>query len=518
MYRIIIADDEPIECRALERMIQECMDCCEVLDSVGNGLDLIRAVEEKQPDLVIVDLNMPGLNGLDAIEILRRKKKNLKIIINTAYSDFAYIKRAMKYQVIDYVLKPVKREELQGILKHVCAQLDEEHRAAEKSCRLEKMEGQILESMKNHFMDSLLLGEVNHGDLAHLMGNEGMEYGGSTMFYILPLQCRDSKEERQLPQRFMKYLRKRLEKRGILLTRPYQSGVYGLLLQGTMQGPDQGIFLQKMRETSGDAEAEGYGRLMIGVSEWKKDPDDMAQAARECQTVIRGRQAPGIYVYSRRNKAGMAAVEPLFEPILHSYFQNGLLPAINLLIQRVEKWEQDSAGISFSIMKIGCILCLIRIFLTEGRGGSAWIGNTRMKWEEWMSARDYTAFAVNLKKLEEICEEKQSREINGYIASALEYVEKEYHRDLSLEDVAEYVGITPFYMSRLFRRELQASFTEILTDMRMGKALELLWENGGSIREVSQRTGYVSLSYFYKVFKKYFGVTAGELLMEVEKE
>ena len=71
MYRIIIADDEVIECRALEMMIRNDFPDMEILPYVQNGIDLIASVEKNHPDIAIIDINMPGLNGLDALEIIR---------------------------------------------------------------------------------------------------------------------------------------------------------------------------------------------------------------------------------------------------------------------------------------------------------------------------------------------------------------------------------------------------------------------------------------------------------------
>ena len=71
MYRIIIADDEAVECRALEMMIQSDFEKLEVLPCASNGIELIANVEKYRPDIAIVDINMPGMNGLDALEVLR---------------------------------------------------------------------------------------------------------------------------------------------------------------------------------------------------------------------------------------------------------------------------------------------------------------------------------------------------------------------------------------------------------------------------------------------------------------
>lgn len=518
MYKIIIADDEPIECRALEKMIQEGMDRCQVIESVRNGLALVEKVEDLQPDIVIVDLNMPGLSGLDAIEILRRKKKNLKIIINTAYSDFAYIKRAMKYQVVDYLLKPVKREELYSLFRNICAQLDEEQAEAEKELRMGEMENQLLSITKNHFLDSLLLKEVNMNDLNHLTEHRNMDYMGGIMLYITVKKCRDQKDELRIKKQFVKCLEDCFQKDGILLTRQYQKGIYGLFMPEVSPEHIQNVFLKKLRAVYGQIEAENYGEFTIGGSEWKRSPNELIQAMQECQAAAQGRKDGGIYFFSKRKCSGADTVEKLLEQTLYLYSKNGLDNSLEVLVHTMKKWQENREKIPFSIMKTGCILCLMQIFLEEGERGETWIGNSRMKWEEWMKAKDYSSFADNLKKLDNLCKSDGRKEINRYVLDTLQYIKREYHKDLSLENVADYAGITPFYLSRLFRKELQAGFTEILTDIRMEKALELLWGTQESIKEVSERTGYLSLSYFYKVFKKYFGITAGELLMEIKED
>ena len=128
-----------------------------------------------------------------------------------------------------------------------------------------------------------------------------------------------------------------------------------------------------------------------------------------------------------------------------------------------------------------------------------------------MALESREEMAVRLENVREILRSAETGQMSQYVALARDYMEQKYADDLSLDLVAEHAGITSFYMSRLFRKEMRANFTEILTDIRMGKVLELLWRNACSIREAGERTGYISLSYFHKVVKKYFGITAGEL-------
>lgn len=98
-----------------------------------------------------------------------------------------------------------------------------------------------------------------------------------------------------------------------------------------------------------------------------------------------------------------------------------------------------------------------------------------------------------------------------YVTKAFLYIENRYSQDISLEDVAQLVGISPFYLSRLLKQELNETFVEILTKVRIGQALILLQDPQKTIRQIGEEVGYGNTTYFYKVFKKQTGMTVGEV-------
>lgn len=104
--------------------------------------------------------------------------------------------------------------------------------------------------------------------------------------------------------------------------------------------------------------------------------------------------------------------------------------------------------------------------------------------------------------------EGKSRE---YIERAILHMERHYREDVSMEETAEAAGISTFYLSRLLKQELSQTFVEILTDIRMKKALGLLWKGNYTVREIAEQSGYGNITYFYKVFKKYTGRNIGEI-------
>lgn len=117
MYRILVADDEPIERMIVEKMIKKYFsDQLEIVLAV-NGREAVELFREKQCHLALLDIEMPGINGLEAAEIIRQENKMCSIIFLTAFDEFSYAKKAISVKALDYLLKPVAEEELVAVLE-----------------------------------------------------------------------------------------------------------------------------------------------------------------------------------------------------------------------------------------------------------------------------------------------------------------------------------------------------------------------------------------------------------------
>ncbi|MFV0362199.1 MAG: response regulator [Suipraeoptans sp.] len=117
MYRVLIADDEPIERKAVAKTLDKHFDNQLELVSVANGREAIEKFKEKPTHLVILDIEMPGINGLEAAEVIRRLDEHVVIVFLTAFDEFAYAKRALGVQALDYLLKPALEEELIAVVE-----------------------------------------------------------------------------------------------------------------------------------------------------------------------------------------------------------------------------------------------------------------------------------------------------------------------------------------------------------------------------------------------------------------
>ena len=123
MWKVLIADDEPKILRGLSGMLKRMPLELEIVGLADNGLKALELAEQLQPDVMLVDINMPFLNGLELIDRLRGMRQEMKIIVITGYEEFEYARQALEMSVFAYLLKPVGEEELQGKLEAAVREL-----------------------------------------------------------------------------------------------------------------------------------------------------------------------------------------------------------------------------------------------------------------------------------------------------------------------------------------------------------------------------------------------------------
>ena len=161
VYKILVADDEPIECMALGMLLKQNFTGIEMLPGVHNGIDLVTSIRNDSPDIVIVDINMPGINGLEALETVRKQYPDMKILIHSAYSEFEYAKRAFALQAVDYIVKPAQKPAILEIMRKLLDDLDQERIAKNSKETITDLNSEVSRLMEDDIMSSILLGEID---------------------------------------------------------------------------------------------------------------------------------------------------------------------------------------------------------------------------------------------------------------------------------------------------------------------------------------------------------------------
>lgn len=511
MYRVIIADDEGIECRGLERMIQTFFPGTELLPSVSNGIDLIRSVSENKPDVAIVDINMPGLNGLEAVEILQMKSVETKVIINTAYNNAEYIKKALRLGASDYLQKPMEEQKFQEALGRVFQMIEQERRKR----RLEADSSQELKRVRKvaeaEIMSSIFLGIPNEEEFAVLFENLNGDYFGGLMAAMVFEENEKRDVRLAAVQERMEAV---LSRYCTCLMRRNKDFLYLLLIPGaTVHANHYQEWTRELLEKA--VREEAVCPCKFGVSSWKYEFEKMSEAYYECQIALRSQGNDRIRFFEEEGTEKERGILEKALEELRKLAGNGL-------------WKEFEAELKKQISRCG----------TEKNGRKllqTWMFRLILQCRQQMSPNDQEGLSESLFEsriwraiggcdsqdqfvaaaLHFLREEKsdvKNEDIrNQYVQEALLYMEKNYMKDLSLEDTANAVGISSFYLSRLLKHQISRSFVEILTDIRVEHAIRLIMDEDFTVKDIGSRVGYPSRTYFYKVFKKNTGMTVGEM-------
>lgn len=202
MYKILVADDEALECEALAWFIEKSALETEPVIQCSTGEEAMKQILLNHPDIIILDINMPGMNGLEVLEQIRKADYRNRVIFSTAYDYFEYARRALQLGAMDFLVKPVSEETFIGAVTRAIDELDEEA-ARDYGHRLMK---ETLERLGTKILKDLVTGKIPEEDLYYLENlGIGYETAGNTLcaFFMEELsQEREREIERDLRKEF----------------------------------------------------------------------------------------------------------------------------------------------------------------------------------------------------------------------------------------------------------------------------------------------------------------------------
>lgn len=514
MYRLIIADDEFMECKVLEKILCENCPDITVLSSAANGIDLVSAIEKEVPDIALVDINMPGLNGLDAIEIIRRKHPSVKILVISAYSKFEYAQKALTLGASDYILKPVKEEVFVTAIQKLCRELDAEKRKKEEHREIDEMMRNYKSAVENEFISDIILGDARAEDLQKYLDTLPHPFYGAFLLSV-QMSSEDDCDFRQHYLDFLHHLKRictcagKIQKHTLILC---------VIPAFSRSVAEYRLWLRESIECVAKCQ-EPYYRFLIGVSTFKFAIQELSDGVRESQIALL-HSTSGEISFWGLDKEGNEREGELFrysserEKCLLYISQKQYSSFMKTLEQIITKAEQTEEPLAhLQIYSLGLMCSILQELLSEEPHRSDLLFLTWTYWERILHQQTYCGLSEALKSIirEILGSDSTKKQYNRHILNSLDYIAHHYMDDLALETVAEQNNISSFYLSRLFRQELHQTFLEILTDVRISQALKLLFTGNDSVQEISEKCGYLNVSYFYKIFKKQTGMTIGEM-------
>lgn len=535
MYKVLLVDDEALTREAISENIHWEEMGFEFLGGCENGREAMRRIDENPPDLLLTDINMPYVDGLELAKYVYENYPDTRTVIISGYDEFEYAKQAVRYQVMEYILKPVTPSELMEALTRAKDSLSEQD---ERSRKLKKLKGAYLSNrpiLRGRLLNSLLRGNerleerleermedleislkgaiyntaiVEGDDLSPFLEQRSAVPDDLALFSI----CNITQE--LIERRKLGCVVQDMDGRTVIIFCGEKKDELQREAQIALEEVRQTVFQLLSIETT-----VGVGEP---VAELKKLHQSFKRAkeAMELKFFRGGNQI--LHVDAPGERPGQGAVEvQVWASRVALAIKTGSMEEIGQYVQEFAQEIRDSRiNRNRSILYVQNLLLTVvnMMNLTEDKE------NQIMEEERNLMNRIYnydhlTDMAKEVTdifcKISELLSEQRDSYGKKQALLAQEYIEKNYgNSEVNLNSVCSYLAMSTSYFSTLFKGHTGETFIEALTKKRMEKAKELLEHTGLKAYEVAEKVGYADPHYFSIAFKKFSGKTPTEYAKE----
>lgn len=524
MIKLLLVDDEPIIRRGIRTSIEWESYGIEITGEAANGAEALDKVFALQPDIVLTDIRMPVMDGLELSSHLKIQLPHIRVVILSGHEDFSYAKQALSLGVNDYLLKPAGAEELVALMDRLSDEIRLEEDGKQKKVIQNLIFNENYPSIKSSFINKLLKGEYasydairEKSDLLNLNLLE-QEYSIITIDIddlAIMTENRSVAEKQLLKFSVMNIAEEIIASRasGVVCYSEFEH-LIGLLGAKRLT---EAIISDLCNEIQNCVKKYSKLSVSIGIGTIRQSTLDLPVSYAEAVSALREKIYVGkgsIIKYSKNIEQEQA------RPILYPSEEE---KAVIHCLQTLNKQDLSSSVTNFfssffmsgasveSIRNMCGRLIIIALSSVEDMGvdvqndfGSRY--NPYKESEKFDTLKDlHQWMLLLLERMTELVSSNKSMRFKSLVKTALHYMQENYYRELSLREVAEVVYVTPNYLSRIFKEEMGVAFTEWLNRYRVEKAKILLVEIEAKTYSVAEKVGFNDYKYFSHIFKKHTG-------------
>lgn len=530
MLKVVIADDEVRVCSLICNLLDWASFDMRIVGTAHDGLEAFHLVEAEKPDLIVTDIRMPEMDGLTMIAKAKEVCPEAEMIIISGYRDFAYAQEAIKYGVNNYLLKPVRKEELEATLENVrCRFLQRAQKDSREEDLLQRIKRDN-EQLRGVFFRDALLTDSPAGPVTTQTAQERYHYDfqpGAFRAFIVKLNfpCREEYAQNgasALYSKVMELLYQQL--RPVCFEEecfPQRCFVYGLMNYAPTDAEAvRRQVLVCMNELLSQRSMFEHMDFTFGLGSVQEDAAGLRQSMRDAVIAVNHRLT---------DNSGSRLIENapsgrLPEKALLEAFRSALLVPLEILdipaalsaaevLQREALSDLAVGGDALAHLCAGAF----EMFLVMMRSlhSDMDIREPARAYQELaeLAADGDALFGCLKERMKALIELQIGNLRQSVIRPVLrvkQYIQEHYAKPITLEDVSALAGFNPSYFSTLFKKETGMTFVEYLSAARINKAKELLHDELLSIAEVCDRVGYLDIKHFNKTFKKLTNVSPAE--------
>ena len=395
MYDVVLVDDESLELRLLLKVVDWNSFDMRVAYAADNSYDALEYVRKKNPHIVITDIKMPGMSGIELASQIRSFSNDIVILFISAFTDFEYAKSALRLDVSDYILKPVSKDNIEECCRRTKEKLDKKY--------------------SDPGMKSLLCQQI----IYDFLSGTATDTAGTE---------------------------KSLCENGVTVS------------------------LTESECAAVRIKINDFGEYLR--TSWSYGADRLYSA------ILKLTENSSLFIL----------------PISYSF------NTINAVAIKNENSKADFQEALEAVLK-------------STSENAADCLKASAKTEVLQKSQSLKAGGTEIAELFSIPQSKDKHEPDNdstTIARAKEYINKNYKNDITLSEIAEYVYLTPYYFSKVFKAKTGEKYIDYLNRIRIEKSKELLSQSEMKVADIYKNVGYNSKNHFYKMFKLFCGITPQE--------
>jgi two-component system response regulator YesN len=521
LLKILIADDEVLERTALTKIISNSSGNVVVTGEAPNGRIAIEMAMEHKPDIIFMDIKMPGIDGVQAVKAIKKINTSIRFIMVSAFNTFEYAKEVMQQGVKEYILKPSRKQDILAALERVCNEILAESKQREEQQSLRENLDRAVSIAQKEWVSTVLVNQVQDitfDEWGQLLGVE-ITSGYIMLFSLRPKGMTEpSAEEKHNWYVWLKDTLSSVMIKQEMMVGPLTDSQVPVLF--LCKKATEKVHFKTNAQVVIDSlnslfQKKGFNaELRIGVGLPYNHAHELNKSYHEALSALQHlSKTPGRkYLFASKqgstelpSSSGVLEIEKkLLEAV-----RQGDVNQVLFIFELFATMLTEDKNIKGSLVKKSfdeMFILVSRMLHDLG------ISYERMPAVE--ESEDIIAiFEKGKAHLLAVVHHVQiwrNDHAKGMLYKAKEYIETHYAESITLELVAEYVELSPYYFSKLFKDRFGMTFIDYLTEIRIRHAKAEMVDPGKSLKEICYSIGYKDPNYFSRVFKKHTGLSPTE--------
>jgi len=521
---VFIVDDEIRINKLVEKLIKWESLGLSFVGSADNGATALAYIKQFKPDIIITDIRMPIINGLELIRLTKEASPDTRIIVISGFKEFEYAYKALQYGVNDYLLKPINEDELNSVLYRIAELFREADQRRTEQRKAYQIINQNERTLKSNFLNNLI---DNSKDIKSMIASEIYNIVLDAPCYacfvvksdFLNIDSINENMEQVVTEKITNIIQNNLRnvvKEAIVTTKKFMF-TYCII---NYFDTEKKVFNSTLRKLFMEIQVylsnlECY-KVTIGLSSERSDIGEIRFAIAEACQAVQNRIKLGVDKIISSNHLNSIEAKPISD-YLTPYHKTLLASIENYSDVNFEQAINDIYSVFMTNGNLDYSVCYeiadsIVDFFTEHQSynKSGFSKQVALIKTQCMHATSVSALKNILKsKLGSWLKKGlQSVELLSKrpIRTAIEYINKHFNEKITLEDIANIVDLNPVYISTLFKKETGSNFSTYLLNIRISKAKSLLKEGNDTIAAVAEKVGYKDARFFSQTFTKEVGV------------